>query len=155
MGNTSNLKQLKPTGGSGDIKPVVGYLSIKRMKEGEEFKGTYRSTYSKKEKNDRGQEVTKHTHYFTANGSGKFKKVTKDMDVSIIEYKVGDDVGINGTAQLDDMILQVKPGAKLTIIKKGEKLNPKTQRTTQLVDVFVDESEGGAAATDDNDSFDE
>ncbi len=145
------MKQLKPKNGpssSGDLKPAAGYIGVKFMKAGEEFRGTYRSTFKKMVTNDEGREYERRTHYFTATAPGQIRKVNPDTgDTSYTEYKAGDEVGINGTAQLDDAILgnDVQPGTNLVIIKRGTAKNKSGKGSTQLVDVFEDDSSASAA----------
>lgn len=147
------MKQLKPKNGpsaSGDLKPAVGYIGVKFMKPDEEFRGTYRSTFKKMVTNDEGREYERKTHYFTATAPGQIRKVNADTgETTYTAYNVGDEVGINGTAQLDDAILgnDVQAGTKLIVIKRGTAKNKKSKGSTQLVDVFEDDGSSPAKAS--------
>jgi hypothetical protein len=106
------MNQIKPRSAQADPNaPKPTYISLKKQPDGFTFYGKYRSTYKGKNVETGGD---KFTHYFeSAKG----------------------EVGINGTAQLDDCISQTTPGAYLSVIKTGT-AKSKNGRTVVQVQVF-------------------
>lgn len=116
-----------------------GYISPKRMKDGEEFRGIFRKTFTKKEIDKKtGKESTKTVHYFTATKAGTIRKIDKFGEASLIPYAAGDSIGVNGSVLMDRDMGLVKPGTPLVIFKKGTQANSNGVGETQLMEVYRD-----------------
>jgi hypothetical protein len=153
-------KEITPKGGGSASlpnKPVKAYMSLKFMKEGEEFRGIFRGSYTRSEVDPKsGLTKERTSHYFSASNAGKVRKLDKYGEAVITEYAAGDKVVINGTVKLNDILSQIQRNDIVLLIKKGTIKNKKSEGETQDLTLFVEGNAGpeladAPAAADDND----
>jgi hypothetical protein len=140
-----------PKGGSSSAKlpnkPVKAYISLKFMKEGEEFRGIYRGSYTRAEVDPKtGLTKERTSHYFSASVAGKARKLDKYGEAIITEYAAGDKISFNGTVKLNDMLSQIQRNDIVLLIKKGTIKNKKSEGETQDLKLFVEGNAGPEVA---------